>query len=49
MLVAAILYVVTARRSAGGSLGEAIVSISYLRRDKIADTESLKIASFLDD
>jgi membrane-associated protein len=36
MLVAVILYVVIARRSAGGTLGEALLNASYLRRRKTA-------------
>ena len=48
MLVAAILYVVIARRSAGGTLGEALLSISYLRRGKTADTQGLEIDPFVD-
>lgn len=41
MLVAAIFYVVIARRSTGGTLGEALLSISYRRRGRIADTQGL--------
>jgi hypothetical protein len=37
MLVAAILYVVIARRSAGGTLGEALLNASYLRRRRTVD------------
>jgi membrane-associated protein len=37
MLVTAILYVVIARRSAGGTLGEAVLNISYLRRRSTAE------------
>ena len=37
MLVTLILYVVIARRSAGGTLGEALLNISYLRRRKTVD------------
>ena len=46
MLVAAILYVVIARRSAGGTLGEALLSISYRRRGRIADTQGLEDDAF---
>lgn len=47
MLVAAILYVVIARRSTGGTLGEALLSVSYLRRDRSADSERPEIDPFI--
>ena len=47
MLVAAILYVVIARRSAGGTLGEALLSISYLRRGRRVDDQDLEIDPFV--
>ena len=47
MLVAAVLYVVIARRSTGGTLGEAMLSISYRRRGRIADAQGLDIDSLI--
>ena len=48
MLVAALLYVVIARRSSGGTLGEALLSISYRRRGTIAGAEGLENDAFID-
>lgn len=45
MLAAAILYVVIARRSAGGTLGEAVLSISYRRRGSAAESSGLRQAA----